>query len=136
MNERSTGTSDTDVARSVAFEGSKPRSRARQPRLLAANVTDEEYAQISAHARFAGVSIAEYLRRVAVSPLADYDTDYACIAKPLSDISYRLVRALDALERGQTDAVRGFIDEARGIATATLLPLSREHQRELRENDI
>lgn len=44
-------------------------------------------------------------------------------ALPWSAVGYRLSRALDAAQRGQHDAVAGYVREARALVTTALLAL-------------
>lgn len=112
------------------------RGARRAANAISARVTDEELAVIAEHARRGGyASVAEYVRAVCVAPCAVYDTDAARIAKPLSDISYRIARVLDALNRSETDAVRGYLTEMKAIVHAALVPIARSHDREVRSRE-
>lgn len=104
-------------------------------RMIAANVTVEELAVISAHAKRAGyATLAEYVRAVALSPRPVYDTDAARVAQPLAAISVRLARCLDVLDRNETDALRGYLEEMQRIVADALQSLRREHDAEVRSN--
>lgn len=121
-----------------AIEGRKSRkSRGsrRAAHVIAADVIADEYAAIVEHARVGGYeSLAEYARAVCLAPKAIYDTDQARIAKPLADVSYRVARARDALQRGDLTAVAAHIEEIRVTVSEALRPLSRTHERTVRKH--
>ncbi len=113
--------------------GRKIRGSRHAANAIGARVTDDELVVIAKHARDGGYgSIAEYVRAVTISPKAVYDTDPARTAKPLSDVAYRIARTLDALNRSETDAVRGYLAESQRIIATALAPLRREHDTEVR----
>jgi len=119
----------TDAVRGRTVRGSR-----RAERMIAANVTAEELSEIRAHAKRGGYqTIAEYLRTIALTPIPKYDTDAARIARPLVQISDRIRRTLDVLDRNETDAVHGYLSEMQAIVHAALSPLRREHDGEIRK---
>ena len=133
-------TGSASAAIAGATNGRKSHKKVRGARhaskMIAANVTYDELTVIQGHAKRGGYeSIAEYIRAVATTPQAVYDTDYARIAKPLADISYRLARALDALDGGDTEKVRTCIKEASVAAASALAPLARSHDRVVHAKD-
>lgn len=123
----------SDDAVADALRGRTVRGARRAERMIAANVTDDELAVITAHAKRGGYNtLAEYVRAVCISPMPKYDTDAARISRPLVQIGDRIRRVLDVLDRNETDAVRGYLDEMRGIIHAALTPFRREHDDESR----
>lgn len=120
-----------------ALEGRKarkPRGSFRTDRAIAADVTADEYAAIREHARIGGYdSLAQYVRAVCLAPKAIYDTDQARIAKPLAEVSYLVARAGDALQRHDMAGVADNTERIRVIVSNALRPLSRAHERIVRE---
>ena len=115
------------------MRGRKVRGSRRAGNAISARVTDDELGVIAEHAKRGGYeSIAEYVRAVAISPRAEYDTHMARMAKPLADVAYRIARTLDVLDRSETDAVRGYLMEMQSTIAAALRRLSRDHNREVR----
>ena len=133
-----------------AVAGEKParkvRGSRRAARMIAANVTDHELSIIVEHATRGGYlkrkphgedyerepAIAEYVRAVCLSPRAKYDTNFTRIAKPLSEASYRISRALDALRAGDVSAGIAAVVEAQRVIAAAMTPLRRGHDAEVR----
>lgn len=137
MKGSHTDASDANTALRGALDGAKPKRTMRGARrasaMIAANVREDEYAAIVEHARRGGYeSLAEYVRAVCIARKAIYDTDQARLAKPLADIAYRVVRGMDALDRGEMDVLRGYLLEIRAVVADALRPLSRHHDREVR----
>jgi len=138
----------SDDAVADALRGRTVRGARRAERMIAANVTDEEYEIIQAHAKRGGYVtekrqadgavirgvpvIADYIRAVAVSPMPKYDTDAARISRPLIQIADKIRRVLDVLDRNETDAVRGYLAEMQNIIHSALTPLRSEHDTEVR----
>ena len=116
-----------------ALRGQTVRGARRATRMVAANVTAEELAEIQAHAKRGGYrTIAEYLRTIALTPVPKYDTDAARVARPLVQLSDKIRHALDVLDRNEADAVRGYLLEMKAIIHGALSPLRREHDAEVR----
>jgi len=103
--------------------------------MLSITVPPEVRDALRERARRAGVSIAEYVTNALAEPERSYATGAVAIAKPLSELSYRLAQAAQALERGDSDAARADLDAAKRIVAAALLPLRRQHAQEVRVKD-
>ncbi len=137
MNGQAGNTNTATEAIHNATLGEKPerkmRGARRASKLIATNVTDEKFAIIAGHAKRAGYeSLAEYVRAVTLTPKAVYDTDQARIAKPLADVSYRIARALDVLDRKRLDAVHGYLIDMQTLVADALRGLARDHDSEVR----
>jgi len=137
MGERSDMRRDDDARTTMehAVKGEKPkRKRSEKRAVLHMEVDRDAREAFFARAHAAGVSGPEYFANALARPGRTYDTDAVRIAKPLAGISYRLSRALDVLQRGEADAVKGYIIEAQRIVADALRPLRREHDAAVRAN--
>ncbi|HEY1656013.1 MAG TPA: hypothetical protein VGF86_12965 [Candidatus Tumulicola sp.] len=83
----------------------------------------------------AGVSMAEYLSNALAEPERDYATGPLEIAQPLTQISYRIAQAAQALARNDAAAVAEELAVARRIVAEAMAPLRRRHAEEARAND-
>lgn len=103
--------------------------------VLSLSVPPEVRDAVRARAAAAGVSMAAYLANAIARPERTYATASAETAQPLTQAGYRIVRALAALEADDHDATRAMLVEAQRILAHALLPLAREHDREVRLSD-
>jgi len=115
------------------LRGEKPRkgSPAKKRVALHMEVEPEAREAFFRRARAAGLSGPDSFRDALAFPERVYDTDALRIAKPLADISYRLVRLADVVNRNELDAARWYVDEIRRIVVEAMRPLRSEHDEEV-----
>jgi len=86
-------------------------------------------------AAVAGVSMAEYLSNALARPARSFATASAEIAAPLTMLSYRIVRAREALRAGDAAALSRELDDAQRDVAEALRPLASPHAEEVRQHD-
>lgn len=128
--------SDVDV-RTKRFRGQPIRvgSRSGGRVMLSVAILPEVRQALHARAAAAGVSIAEYVANAIAEPGRIFATEPAAIAKPLSDLSYRLSQIKHATDRNDSDALHLHLNASIEIVSKALLPLGREHMESVHERD-
>ncbi|HET9394204.1 MAG TPA: hypothetical protein VFO29_11880 [Candidatus Rubrimentiphilum sp.] len=123
-----------------ALRGQKPRadspSEGRAMIAVAPAVRDN----LRALADSAGTSIGDYIAATIAQhgisePTRLFDTAALRQAKPLTDLSYRLARLIEALQSSDIGTALQFASEARSIVADALAPLARSHRTEIAQQD-